>query len=177
MDARTIINDVLLVVMLLFFAGLILTTGISLGYFLFKGENMIIEKQVPVIVERNNTLIQLINITYASTISTTTTTSSTTSSTIKRLSTASMYCLVNPFESATFYGSFFINQSVDTNFLAVDGSNKRGKSYTWVLQLVSPAEARYYSNNLNEEDIEGVYYRFNNDTLVRYGQIIWRCGG
>ena len=107
----------------------------------------------------------------------TTTTSISTTTTIKRLSTAPMYGLYNPFEATNFDGQFLVNRSVEMTLKAIDGSGKWSHGISWRMDPVTPAEARYYSNNIGDSGVEEVWYQSPDGNMTLIDSITWSFSG
>ena len=103
---------------------------------------------------------------------------STTTTTLKtKLSTAPMYGLYNPFEAANFDGQFLINRSIKVTLKTVDGSGVWNTMDSYRIDPVTPAEARYFSNNIGDSDVVQVLYKMKNGTTIDVGRIQWNYDG
>ena len=92
-----------------------------------------------------------------------------TTTTIARKSIASGW-LYDPVDTDTDgLGQWWINKSFDVSLRTYDG--KWSHSTTYKLINVEKAEARYYFNNMDEEDVEGVYHQGSNNTLIKVDMI------
>ena len=100
-------------------------------------------------------------------------TTTTTSTTFKRLSTAPMYGLYNPMDAIDYEGTFLINRSVDVTLRTVDGSDRVSRGTSYRLEPVTPAEARYYANNIGDQGVEQVLYQLPNGTITIVGSLNW----